>query len=74
MKITWKYVIKRLPSYATLSNLLKPIFNALCPVGRFIINTTVHIGLLLNSSCVIIAAVRRPKIVLAIRHLEQNHG
>ena len=33
MKITWKYVIKRLPSYATLSNLLKTYFQCFVPGG-----------------------------------------
>ena len=32
MKITWKYV-KRLPSYATLSNLLKTYFQCFVPGG-----------------------------------------
>ena len=31
MKITWKYVIKRLPSYAALSSLLKTYFQCFVP-------------------------------------------
>ena len=34
MKITWKYIIKRLPSNATLSNLFKTYFQCFVPGGK----------------------------------------
>ena len=45
MKITWKYVIKRLPSYATLSNLLKTYFQCFLPGGYATKNVAAYITL-----------------------------